>query len=149
MLYYNKLHMGSPAIKRPRVTDADPALMEAVATALKNYRDQNELNDGGLAKLLGVSTPSLSKYLRCKQFIGGPAMARAFIDLGITVTYRGKEISARAFIGGQPTQPRPEQISFVFETPCLLEETVDRVAVTIQRKQPQQAQAIVHVKVVG
>jgi transcriptional regulator with XRE-family HTH domain len=109
----------------------------------------NDLNDGDLAELLGVSTSSLSKYLRCKQFIGGSALARAFIDLGITVRYREKEISARAFTSEQPAQPGAEQISFVFEPPYLLEETVDKVAVTIQRKQPQQAHVIVQIKVAG
>ena len=141
--------MGAPAIKRPRVTEADPALMEAVATALKEYGQLNDLNDVHLANSLGVSPPSLSKYLRRKQFIGGPALARALINLGITVRYRGMEISARASTGQLPARPGAEQISFVFEPPYLLEETVDKVAVTIQRKQPRQAQVSVYLKVAG
>ena len=77
-------------IKRPRVTVADPAFREAVARGLKRYRDGNNpeqmrLTDAELAKRLGVSKPTLSKYLNCKQIIGGEHLVRALIQLGISV----------------------------------------------------------------
>jgi transcriptional regulator with XRE-family HTH domain len=132
--------MGSAAAQKPRVTEADPAFKDAVAVALKGYRDKERMKDAELADRLGVSTSALSKYMNCKQLIGGATLARAFTELGITVTYRGKEISVRTV---------PEQVSFLFDPPCLLEETPDSVTVTIKRKQPQRAQVLVQVKVAG
>jgi len=130
--------MGSAAQQKPRVTEADPAFLEAVSVALKRYRDKEKVRDAELAQRLGVSTSALSKYMNQKQLIGGATLARAFTELGITVTYRGKEISVRA---------APEQVSFSFDSPCLLEERSDHVMVTIKRKEPQRAQVLVQVKV--
>jgi transcriptional regulator with XRE-family HTH domain len=122
--------------------------MEAIAAALKSYRNKEKLKDAELARRLGVSKPTLSKYLNCKQLIGGSPLSRAFTALGITITYQDKEISARDFTGSPKAQPpRAEQVSFVFDQPCLFEETPENVEVTIERKQPQQAEVVVHVKV--
>ena len=132
--------MGSAAAQKPRVTEADPDFKAAVAAALKGYRDKQKMRDAELADRIGVSTATLSNYMSCKQLIGGATLARAFTELGITVTYRGKEISVRAV---------PEQVSFLFDRPCLLEETPDRLTVMIERKQPQRAQVLVQVKVAG
>src|SRR5713101_5450336 len=107
--------MGSNGSKSPRITTPDPTFMEAVANALAGYRDGNNpdgkrLTDAELAERLGVSPPTFSKYLRRKMFIGGEPLTRAFIELGIVVSYREKEISARDFTSPpHPREPPAEQ----------------------------------------
>jgi transcriptional regulator with XRE-family HTH domain len=137
-------------LKRPRVTVADPAFREAVARGLKRYRDGNNpeqmrLTDAELAKRLGVSKPTLSKYLNCKQIIGGEHLVRALIQLGISVVYGRREIGARALQTEKIVQQVPEQICFIFETLCLLNETDGSLAVTLDRKQPPTSQLTIHV----
>jgi transcriptional regulator with XRE-family HTH domain len=128
--------------------------MEAVAQGLRSYRDGNNperrvLTNTEVAARLGVSKPSISKYLRAKLLIGGETLARLVVELGVMVTYRGKEISARDFAasGQKLTEQPAEQISFLFEMPCLLEETAERVAVTVARKDPKHSQVTVEVRV--
>jgi len=147
--------MSSPSL-RPRLTKADPDFKEAVASGLKQYRngdnpERRTLSDTELATRLGVSKPALSNYLRGRLSIGGETLARLFVELGITITYRGKLISARDFTLQRPrtSEPVAQQISFVFDRPCLLEETVERVAITVERREPQESQITVELKVAG
>jgi transcriptional regulator with XRE-family HTH domain len=133
---------------RPRRTLADPAFAGEVVRELKRYRDDNNLNDYEVADRLGVSNPTLSKYLQRRIQIGGQVLARAFTELGIVVNYRGKEISARDFPPrAEPQEPAPQQISFVFDQPYLLEETDGHLAVTVERKQVARAEVVVTIKV--
>jgi transcriptional regulator with XRE-family HTH domain len=133
------------------VTVADPAFSEAVAIGLKGYRDGNnpqqiKLTDVELAERLGVSKSTLSKYLNRKQIIGGEHLVRALIQLGISVVYDRREIGARALQTEETRQQMPEQICFVFETPCLLNETEGGLAVTVDRKQPPASQLTIYVR---
>jgi transcriptional regulator with XRE-family HTH domain len=127
--------------------------MDAVAEGLRRYRDganpENEIvTDTELASRLGVSKSTLSKYLRCKLLIGGEPLRRMFTDLGIAITYRDKEISARDFNHSpKPAEQPLEQVSFVFDSPYRLGETTENVAVTLERRQPQQSQTTVHIKI--
>jgi len=140
---------------RPRITRVDPAFMEAVAAGLKSYRDgknpeKSMLTDSALARRLGVSKSTLSKYLRGKQLIGGEPLRRMFTELGIAIAYKNKEISARDFNHDRaPREELREQISFVFDAPCRLDETAENVSLTIQRKAPQQSLVMVHIRVAG
>lgn len=133
---------------RPRRTGADPAFAGEVVRELKRYRDDNKLNDYEVADRLGVSSPTLSKYLQRRIQIGGQVLARAFTELGIVVNYRGKEISARDFPEpGERPGLAPQQISFVFDEPYLLEETDGHLAVTVERKQAEKADVVVTIRV--
>ena len=132
--------MGSAPRPKPRVTEADPHFKEAVAAALRAYQHREQINDAELAARLGVSTSALSKYLNCKQLIGGEILVRAITDLGITVHYRDKDISIRA---------SPEQVTFAFDPPCLLKETPEAVTVTVERKQPNRSHVVLAVKLAG
>ena len=151
LVYYNQHSMSG----RPRVTRADPAFVAAVADALKNYRDgenpeRNTLADAELARRLGVSKSSLSKYLQEKQIIGGEALRRMLTDLSITLNYKGQEISARVLPQLHERRlARPEQISFIFEAPCTLEETAAGVAVTIEKKDVQSSELRVQIRLAG
>jgi transcriptional regulator with XRE-family HTH domain len=128
--------MRKAASKKIKVTQASASFTTAVAAALRFYRDGNNpekanLSDSELARRLGVSKSTLSKYLSGKQFIGGEPLARVFTELGVSLRLGNKEIGARA-----PSEPpksgRPlEQICFVFDTPCFVEETPKRIGVSI------------------
>jgi len=135
---------------KPRVTKADPEFVEAVVTELTRYRDERHLKDQDLAKLLGISKPTLSKYLNRSIRIGGPVLARAFVVLEIQLTYRGKVISARDFsISKASPEPTGRQISFEFDSPYLLKETDGRLAVTVERKGPGTEGILATVKIAG
>jgi transcriptional regulator with XRE-family HTH domain len=136
--------------ERPRVTQADPDFVEAVVTELIRYRDARHLKDQDLAKLLGVSKPTLSKYLNRAMQIGGPVLARAFVVLEIQLTYRGKVISVRDFpIPEASPKPIGRQISFEFDSPYLFKETDGRLAVTLERKGPDTEGVLATVKIVS
>jgi transcriptional regulator with XRE-family HTH domain len=126
--------------ERPRVSAADPGFKQAVADGLKTYRDRGnpegrQLTDTQLAGRLGVSPATLSKYLNCKQIIGGEHLVRAMIKLGVAVNYQGKELGIReSSVVAKPACP--EQICFVFDAPSLLDETVDHFDVRLDRRLP-------------
>jgi transcriptional regulator with XRE-family HTH domain len=133
---------------RPRRTLADPTFANEVVRELKRYRDDKQLKGYEVADRLGVSNPTLTKYLQGSLQIGGQVLARAFTELGIVVNYRGKEISARDFpLPIEPQEPPPQQISFVFDQPYLLKETDGRMAITVERKQAATAEVVVTIKV--
>jgi hypothetical protein len=91
-----------------------------------------------------------------KELINGAALTRA-MGLGVVVKYRGKEFSAAASVdsgGAHPPVEKAapavaEQISFVFDQPCLVEETPATMSVMISRKPVQRLGVTVHVKVAG
>lgn len=126
--------------------------MEAVAASLKTYRNGNNptrerLSDTELARRLGVSKSTLSKYLTGKQFIGGEPLSRIFTELGLGLILGGKEISARDFsVETKPAHPVAEQICFVFDRPCFVEETPERLGVSIASSAVGQ-RLTVHVKI--
>ena len=141
--------MMPPAPKRrPRKTEVDPALKAAITAGLKAYREEEGVKDAQVARRLGVSSSALCKYMKGSELIGGAALARA-LDLGVRVIYRGKELSARDPKVQDQTQPVAEQISFVFEQPCLFEETPAGKSVTIERKPAGRPGATVHLRVAG
>jgi transcriptional regulator with XRE-family HTH domain len=133
---------------RPRRTSADPTFASEVVRELKRYRDDKQLKGYEVADRLGVSNPTLTKYLQGSLQIGGQVLARAFTELGIVVNYRGKEISARDFpLSVESQEPAPQQISFVFEQPYLLKETDEHIVVTVERKQAEKAEVVLTIKV--
>jgi transcriptional regulator with XRE-family HTH domain len=73
---------------KPRLTKTDPDFSDAVVRALVKYRDSRRLKDAQIADLLGVSKPTLSKYLSQAIQIGGAVLARAFVELNIEVNYQ-------------------------------------------------------------
>lgn len=141
--------------ERPRVTAADPAFVEAIARTLKNYRDGGNpqgamLSDTELAGRLGVSKSALSKYLHGKQIVGGHTLGRLLTDLGLTILYRDRQISAAGLTDQEPQLASPaEQISFAFDSPCRLEETATGAAVTIQKKDVQSSGIRVQISLAG
>ena len=126
--------------------------MDAVATSLRAYRDgknpdQERLSDSELARRLGVSKSTVSKYLKGKQFIGGEPLARIFTELDLSLILGSKEISARNFAGdSQRSEPAAEQICFVFERPCFVEETPERLGVAMAST-PVGRRVTVHLKI--
>jgi transcriptional regulator with XRE-family HTH domain len=148
-------------IERPRVTQADPAFVEAVANALRQYRDKlnpegKVLTDVELARRLGVSKSTVSKYLQGKQLIGGEPLKRMLIDLGVAIIYKGKLISAHDEVKSdqlqEPAEQITQQIAFVFDGPCRFNETNEtsgKVTVSIHRKEPHQSRVTVQIKVAG
>jgi transcriptional regulator with XRE-family HTH domain len=142
---------------RPRITQVDPAFLEAVALALRRYRDgynpeQSTLSDTELAKRLGVSKSTVSKYLSCKQIIGGEPLRRMLTELRIAIAYKGTEILAFYNPADQSrriSEQSPQQISFVFGGPCRLNETPENVTVSIDRKEPQSSSVTVQIKIAG
>lgn len=133
---------------RPRHTKPDGEFSEAIVRELERFRDVNDLRDCDVAARLGVSKPTFSKYLHRNIEIGGQVLARAFTELGIVVTYRGKRISAQDFPSRAPAlEPVPPQVSFVFDQPCLLEETDGHVAITVARKEADSSSLVVAIKV--
>jgi hypothetical protein len=152
---YNK-QMARFASRRPRKTQVDPELRIAIAVGLKEYRDRELLNDSELASRLGMARSTLSKCIRAKELMNGAILTRAMY-LGVIVKYRGKEFSASASVDSGGSRPvveeavsrSAEQISFVFDQPCLLEETPATMSVMITRKPVQRLGVTVHVKVAG
>jgi transcriptional regulator with XRE-family HTH domain len=148
---YNKQMARSPS-RRPRKTPIDPELRIAIAAGLKEYRDRELVKDSEVARRLGMGKSTFSKYMNGKELMGGAALTRA-MELGVTVKYRGKEFSASVDSDGrrppleEATPPAAEQISFVFDQPCLLEETPATMSVMIGRKQVQRLGVTVHVRV--
>jgi transcriptional regulator with XRE-family HTH domain len=148
LFYYNQQ---MPA--RARVTQTDPEFMIAIASALRVYRDglnpqSRILTDSELAHRLGVSKASITKYLQQKQVIGGEAFRRLLVELAIPVVYDGTVISARPATHEEPpSPPSPEQISFVFEGPCVIDEAADHVTVSLGRKQAGRTPLRVELKV--
>ena len=140
---------------RPRISAPDPAFLLAVANALRDYRDgqnpeKKTLADVEVAARLGVSKSTVSKYLHQKQLIGGEPLRRMLTVLGISIAYQDKEISAREL--SEPISRRdyqPDQIAFVFDTPCQLDQTDDNIAVTIERKEAQRSKLTVHITLAG
>jgi transcriptional regulator with XRE-family HTH domain len=135
--------------------------VEAVANALRRYRDElnperKVLSDVELAKRLGVSKSTVSKYLQGKQLVGGEPLKRMLTDLGIAIIYKGKEISAHDEVKGdqfqRPSEQLSQQIAFVFDGPCRLNETnetSENVTVSIHRKEPHQSRVTVQIRVAG
>jgi len=101
------------------------------------------MSDVEIAKTLGVDSSTLNTYLSSKRLINAEAFVRALIDLGISLTYRQKEISAR------PAMEVQGQISFIFDKPCAFEETNDQIQVAIDRKQPASERLTVQVRRTG
>jgi transcriptional regulator with XRE-family HTH domain len=127
--------------------------MEAVAKGLKSYRDGNNpdrrhLSDSELARRLGVSKSTLSKYLQTKQLIGGEPLARMLTDLAISLSWGDKTLVAQNSEPAGVPQPSAEQICFVFDRPCFVEETPERVGVAMATSF-QGSRVTVHLKVAG
>jgi transcriptional regulator with XRE-family HTH domain len=135
---------------KPRLTKTDPDFSDAVVRALVKYRDSRRLKDAQIADLLGVSKPTLSKYLSQAIQIGGAVLARAFVELNIEVNYQGKVISATDF---QPPMQvpvsAPQQMVFEFNQPYLLKETNAGLVVMIERKSPISETVVATIKLAG
>jgi transcriptional regulator with XRE-family HTH domain len=140
---------------RARLTQVDPDFMKAVAAALRQYRDGSNpenriLSDSELAGRLGVSKASLSNYLQRKQVIGGETLRRLLVELSIRIVYDGTVISAT--VPDQPAPPTPvtaptEQISFIFEPPCVVDETAEHITVRVDRKESGRAPLKLEVRI--
>jgi transcriptional regulator with XRE-family HTH domain len=132
------------------LTKADPDFSDAVVRALVEYRNSRLLRDAQMADLLGVSKPTLSKYLSRAIQIGGAVLARAFVELKIEVNYQGKVISAKDFQSPMPVSvSAPQQMVFEFNQPCLLKETNSGLLVMIERQGSGSEILIATIKLAG
>jgi hypothetical protein len=150
-------------LSKPRFTD--PAFSKAVADALRRYKDgQNptnkKLKNKELAGILKVSESRISRLLLEEkkleegvrsQTLSALSLAMA-LKAGVSVDYDHVELNARPCDGlGSTTQaegtgPVPQQISFVFETGFVCENTAG--GLTVRRKEPASSSAFnVQIKV--
>ncbi|MGD0300644.1 MAG: helix-turn-helix transcriptional regulator [Bryobacteraceae bacterium] len=101
-----------------RLTAVDPAFLEAVSQAFKDLLDRRpDLDESKLAEVLGIDQTTLSKYIHKRNCISGDVLARACVDYGLTLTYKGFAITAGAFGTSQvPALSKPlPQLEFSFD----------------------------------
>jgi hypothetical protein len=136
---------------------ADPTFLKAVVEGILRYKngqnpENKRLKNKDLADLFKVSEAQISRLLKNGEHapvLSALTLAMA-LKAGVSVAYDHLELSAK---GSDPpqqdAQPRPanQQISFIFETGFVCENTAD--GLTVQRKGPTSSSTLwVQVKVV-
>lgn len=108
----------NPLMRRSKRTPTDPAFLEAVSTALQTYKATQgpTFTNEALAAALGVDESTIAKNIAKRNPINGEVLARACVDLGISISYKGRTISA----GSGPTSTairdsQPKQLEFFFD----------------------------------
>lgn len=101
-----------------RSTPKDPEFLDAVSQAFKDLLDRRpDLDESKMADALKIDQTTLSKYIHKHNSVRGDVLARACVDLGLTLKYRGLEISAASF--PQVLRPSvvapPRQLEFLFD----------------------------------
>ena len=148
---------------KPRFTD--PAFSKAVTEALRRYKEgenptAKRLKNKELAEILKVSEPRVSRLLKENglqegekaQELSALSLAMA-LKAGVSVDYDHIELSARrrddqpsSNTQAERTGPVAQQISFVFETGFVCENTAE--GLTVKRKEPASSSVLsVQIKV--
>ena len=104
--------------KRAKLTKTDTAFLTAVSDALRGYKKSRgpKYSNASLAAALGVDESTVAKYIRKKSPIMAEALARACVDLGVSLSYKGFIISATSFLPTTVAPPEPAtQLEFLFD----------------------------------
>ena len=104
--------------RRVKLTKTDPAFLSAVSDALQGYKKSRgrKYSNAALAEDLGVDESTVAKYIRRESPIMAEALARACVDLGISFSYKGLNISATSFPKTATPQSKPAtQLEFLFD----------------------------------
>jgi transcriptional regulator with XRE-family HTH domain len=129
------------AVDKPRASQRDEALRQSIANQLRKYKNERTLKDRELADTLGISVPTLQKYLS-GSVPEGEILAR-ILALGIPIEYRG------VVIGVQPPQTVPQQLPLAYEV-SIEEEGADKeTSFSVQRKTAKPVDISVRFRLAG
>ena len=125
-------------------TKTDPAFLAAVSDALRGYKDRTGATNASLAEALGIDESTVGTYIRKESPIMAEVLARACIDLGISINYRNYLISAGSFSGVAMAIPPPAtQLEFLFDAGYSAEKNSWRM--TQRRAEPMEF--TLHIKI--